>query len=169
MSNIDPYYYIFNGIGYPNHYEKVELPAGFKVYLLCNGTEERHVFVYTDRAEFDLSSKRDAEDVYRLFVNLSNRLVECDKANDLFEYYDSSELHEAARVKIEVSDVPVYRIRKASLRLYMVFLGSDIVLFRLATKRQDKISKSEQKVLENRVKAIFLYPAGSKDFLRRVL
>lgn len=169
MTNIDPYYYFFDGYGYPNYLKKISLPTGFKVYLLCNTPDKRYIFVHTDRNEFNLSSKRDDSDVIRMFGTLGKRLTECEKANDIFGYYDSSELHEAHRAKFEGNDVPVYRLRKASLRLYLVFLGSDIVLFRLSTKRQDKINASEKNVLEQRVKAIYTYPIGSKDFLRRVL
>lgn len=169
MKNIDPYFYIFDGIGYPRHYKKIELPAGFSVYLLCDTQDKRRIFVHTDRTEFNLSSAKDDQDVLRLFSALSKRLTECEKANDLFYYYDSSELHQAHRAKFEGKDVPVYRIRKDNLRLYLVFLGSDIVLFRLNTKRQDKISNSEKKTLDQRVKAIYAYPIGSRDFLRRVL
>lgn len=169
MTNIDPYFCIFDSIGHPKHYKKIELPTGFSVYLLCDTSDKRYIFVHTDRMEFNLSSARDNQDVVRLFGALSKRLTECDKANDLFDYYDSSELHEAHRAKFEGNDVPVYRIRKASLRLYLVFVGPDIVLFRLATKRQDKISNSEIKTLDQRVEAIYAYPIGSKNFLRRVL
>lgn len=169
MTNIDPYFCKFEGIGYPSRYRKIELPAGFSIYMLCDTSDERFIFVHTDRKEFNLSSKRDDEDVIRLFENFSKRLTICDKANDLFEHYDSKELHEAHRTKLKGSDVTVYRIQKANLRLYIVFLGSDIVLFRLAPKRQDKISESEKKILDNRVEAIYLYPVNSKGFLGRVL
>lgn len=169
MNNIDPYFCIFDSIGYPKNYKKIEFPSGFSVYLLCNTLDKRYIFVHTDRMEFNLSSARDNQDVIRLFNTLSKRLSECEKANDLFDYYDSSELHEAHRAKFEGNDVPVFRIRKASLRLYLVFFGSHVVLFRLATKRQDKINDSEKNTLDQRVKAIYTYPVGSKEFLRRVL
>lgn len=169
MTNIDPYFCKFEGIGYPSHYKKILLPAGFSIYLLCDTSDKRFIFVHSDRQEFNLSSARDNQDVVRLFGTLSKRLTECEKANDLFDYYDSSELHEAHRAKFDGNDVPVYRIRKADLRLYLIFIGSDAVLFRLATKRQDKINQSEKNTLDNRVKAIYLYPVNSKDFLRRVL
>lgn len=169
MTSIDPYFCIFDGIGYPNHYKKIELPTGFAIYLLCNTSNKSCIFVHTDRKEFKLSSPRDDQDVFRLFDAFSKRLTECEKANDLFDYYDSSELHVAHHVKFEGNDVPVYRIRKAALRLYLVFFGSNIVCFRLATKRQDKISKSEANILNKRVEAIYSYPVDSNDFLRRVL
>ena len=169
MINIDPYFCIFDSVGYPKHYKKIELPTSFSVYLLCDTSDKRYIFVHTDRTEFNLSSARDNQDVMRLFGALSKKLAECEKANDLFDYYDSSELHEAHRTKFEGNEIPVYRIRKASLRLYLVFLGSDIVLFRLNTKRQDKISGSEKKTLDQRVKAIYAYPIGSTSFLRRIL
>lgn len=169
MSNIDPYFFKFDGIGYPGHYKRIVLPSGFRVYLLCNTSDKRFIFVHSDRKEFNLSSQRDNQDVVRLFGTLGKRLTECEKANDLFDYYDSQELHEAHRAKFGGNDVPVYRIRKADLRLYLIFIGSDAILFRLATKRQDKISKSEKNIIDNRVKAIYLYPVNSNDFLRRVL
>ena len=169
MTNIDPYFCIFDSVGYPRHYKKLELPTSFSVYLLCDTSDKRYIFVHTDRMEFNLSSARDNQDVVRLFAALGKRLTECEKANDLFVYYDTNELHEAHRSKFEGNEVPVYRIRKASLRLYLVFLGSDIVLFRLSTKRQNKISDSEKKTLDQRVKAIYSYPIGSTSFLRRVL
>lgn len=169
MTNIDPYFYVFDGIGYPSHYKKIELPAGFSIYLLCDTSNKSFIFVHNDRKEFNLSNARDDQDVIRLFTTLSKKLTMCDKANDLFEYYDSKELHEAHRTKVQANDVIVYRLQKASLRLYMVFLGPDAVLFRLAPKRQNKINQSEKSILDNRVKAICAYPVGSKDFLRRVL
>ena len=169
MTNIDPYFCKFEGIGYPSHYKEIVLPSGFSIYLLCDTSDKRFIFVHSDRKEFNLSSARDDQDVFRLFEAFSKRLTMCEKANELFEYYDSSELHEAHRTKFEGNDVPVYRIRKADLRVYIVFVGSDIVLFRLATKRQDKLNKSEKNILDNRLKAIYLYPLNSSGFLRRVL
>lgn len=169
MTNIDPYFCRFKGIGYPNNYRRIELPAGFSIYMLCDTSDERFIFVHTDRKEFNLSSKKDDEDVIRLFENFSKRLTLCEKANDLFEHYDSKELHEGHRTKLKGHDVIIYRIQKANLRLYIVFLGPDIVLFRLSPKRQNKISESEKNILNNRVEAIYLHPVNSKDFLRRVL
>ena len=169
MTNIDPYYHKFDGIGFPNHYKKIEMPAGFNIYLLSHTSNKSLIFVYTDRKEFNLSSKRVDADVFRLFANFSSRVRECDKANDLFDYYHSDEIHVAHHAKFEGNNVPVYRIRKSDLRLYLIFLGPDIVLFRLSTKRKDRIDKSEEETLNKRVQAIYSYPIGSKDFLRRVL
>ncbi|MFI7962179.1 hypothetical protein ACFMJB_24810, partial [Acinetobacter baumannii] len=62
-----------------------------------------------------------------------------------------------------------YRIRKASLRLYLVFVNAYIVLFRLSPKRKDKIDKSEKTIIDNRVRAIFKYQADMETFLVRLL
>ena len=168
MINIDPYYYKFEGVGFPNHYQKIPLDNDFDAYLLCDTPQQRYIFIYTDRKEFGLSSKRDSKDVKRMFTGLYDRLSDCEKANDLFTSYED-ELHLAYETKIGNQDIPVYRIRKANLRLYLVFLGPDVVFFRLSVKRQQKISESEKNILNNRVKAIFTYPVNSHAFKKRIL
>lgn len=168
MTNIDPYFYKFEGTGFPGHYQKIPLDNDFNAYLLCDTSQQRYIFIYTDRKEFGLSSERDSKDVRRLFTGLYDRLSDCEKANDLFTSYED-ELHLAHTIKIGDQDIPIYRIRKASLRLYLVFLGSDVIFFRLSVKRQKKISESEKNILNNRVKAIFTYPANSDAFKERLL
>lgn len=165
--SIDPYYYVLNCIGFPDKRESIHLPNGFFVYLLCNTPNKSNVFVYTDRQEFNLSSERDNKDVFRLFTQLVQKLGACEQAIDLFKFYDSSELHKAHECTVHGKHVPVYRIRKANLRLYLVFVGADAVLFRLSTKRQDKLEPAEKTIIENRVKSIFAYQG--QDFQQRVL
>jgi hypothetical protein len=93
----------------------------------------------------------------------------CEHTSELFEYYDSSELHKAHTTKLDGKDIKIYRIRKASLRLYLVFVDAYIILFRLSPKRKDKIDNSEKIILDNRVKAIFKYQANTEAFLVRLL
>ncbi len=169
MTNIDPYFYIFDSVGFPDNCYTIDIPENFRVYLLCDTLDRRQIFVHTDREEFNLSNARYDTDVNRLFISLSTKLPECEIATDIFEYYTESDLHKAHKTKIGNTFEPVYRLRKNKLRVYLVFVGSDIVLFRLSTKDQDKISKSEAKKLDDRVKAIFKYSYDNKEFLRRLL
>lgn len=155
MSKIDPYYYPFDRIGFPEKYIYVPQPENFGVYLLCNTKDRRKIFVYKDRKKFGLNSKRDDDDVIRLFVSLADKLKECELANDLFHL---SDLHPIHYTKIGAQKIAVYRIRKNDLRLCLIQLAEHLILFRLCTKREDVISKSEGNIIDKRVKAIFKYP-----------
>lgn len=163
---IDPYYYPFTSVGFPDSYKYVSQPENFGVYLLGDTSDKRKVFVYTDRQEFGLSSKRDSQDVKRLFINLADKLSQCDTANDLFYLAD---LHPIHHVKINGQKIAVYRLRKNDLRLCLVQISSDLVLFRLCTKRQDKITKSEANIIDIRVRAIFDYPVHDPKNIGRIL
>lgn len=165
--SIDPYYCIFGGIGFPDNWHDIPMPEGFLVYLLCDTQDKRRVFVYLDRQEFNKSDKCNDKNVYRLFLQLSKKLENCEKANDLFQFYDKKELHKALDVKIDGNDIPVYRIRKSDIRVYLIFVNSDIVLFRLSIKTQQKIDDTEKSILESRMKAIFAYQG--KEFQKRVM
>lgn len=158
MSKIDPFYYPFDRVGFPEKYIYVPKPDQFGVYLLCDTIDKRNVFVYMDRKEFGLNSKRDDVDVIRLFVNLGDKLNECILAQDLFNLAD---LHPIHYTKIGNQKIPVYRLRKNDLRLCLVQISADLVLFRLCTKRQDKITPAEAKIIDKRVKAIFNYPLNT--------
>lgn len=166
---IDPYFFRFKGFGYPDNFEPVEIPEDcWKVYMLSSSKDERNVFVYTDRKEFRLSSKKDDKDVVHLYNKFINR---CSLGMPFQDICSDSEYHDYTEVKRgHDAPVTVMRLRKSALRLCMVFCGANnIVLFRLSTKRQDKISKSEQNIIESRVHAIFKYPCESNEFLVRVL
>lgn len=166
---IDPYFFKWDQIGFPKNLHSILLPTNIRVYMLSSSRNKNDVFLYRDRAEFALSSSRDDADVTRLFTQLASRLEQCLIINDIFEFYDSSELHRAHTTKINGKDMPVYRIRKASIRLYLVLIGNVMVLFRLTPKRKDKIDASEKSIIDERVKAIFKYPIESNDFLVRLL
>lgn len=166
---IDPYFFKWDKIGFPHELHDVEIPSHIPVYLLSSSRSEKDIFLYHDREEFSLKSKRDNTDVVRLFVQLAARLELCDNANELFEVYTKKDLHKAHTTKLNGNKIPVYRIRKADIRLYLVFVEAYIVLFRLSPKRQDKIDKSEMSILDNRVEAIFKYPVKSNDFIVRLL
>ncbi|UUS61798.1 MULTISPECIES: hypothetical protein [unclassified Acinetobacter] len=166
---IDPYFFKWDQIGFPKNLHSIVLPENIKVYMLSSSRNKNDVFLYRDRAEFALSSARDDSDVIRLFTQLASKLEQCFIMNEIFDFYDSSEIHRAHTTKIDGKDTPVYRIRKASIRLYLVLIGDVMVLFRLAPKRKDKIDASEKSVIDERVKAIFKYPIESHDFLVRLL
>ena len=166
---IDPYFFRLEQIGFPKNLHSVVLPENIKVYMLSSSSKKNDVFLYRDRAEFALSSARDDADVIRLFTQLVSKLEQCLIINEIFDFYDSSELHRAHTTKIDGKDISVYRIRKASIRLYLVCIGDVMILFRLAPKRRDRIDDSEKMIIEERVKAIFKYPIESNDFLVRLL
>lgn len=166
---IDPYFFKWEQIGFPKNLHSIVLPENIKVYMLSSSRYKNDVFLYRDRAEFALSSTRDDTDVIRLFTQLASKLEQCFIANEIFDFYDSSELHRAHITPIDGKDISAYRIRKASIRLYLVFSGSSIILFRLAPKRKDKIDASEKAIIDERVKAIFKYPIESHDFLVRLI
>lgn len=157
MADIDPYYFLLDGVGYPDDFRHVEMPDTFAVYLLSNGKTKAKIFIYLDRKEFALSSKQDDKSVVRLFTQLIRKLASCNQANEIFGLYDTKELHPALCVKIKHQSEPVYRIRKDSLRLYFVIIGADMILFRLSTKRQDKLPPTEKNLIEKRVQAIFAH------------
>ncbi|RYL22137.1 hypothetical protein [Acinetobacter piscicola] len=166
---IDPYFFRWNQIGFPKNLHGILLPENIKVYMLSSSCSKNDIFLYRDRSEFSLSSSRDDADVIRLFTQLASKLEQCLILNEIFDFYDSSELHRAHTAKVDGNDEQVYRIRKASIRLYLVFIGDVMVLFRLAPKRKDKIDRSEKLIIDERVKAIFKYPIESNDFLVRLL
>lgn len=166
---IDPYFFKWDQIGFPKNLHSIVLPENIKVYMLSSSRNKNDVFLYRDRAEFSLSSARDDADVIRLFSQLASRLEQCLIINEVFDFYDSTELHRAHITKIDGKDISVYRIRKASIRLYLVLISGVMILFRLAPKRKDKIDASEKFIIDERVKAIFKYPIESNDFLVRLL
>ncbi len=166
---IDPYFFKWEQIGFPKNLHSIVLPENIRVYMLSSSRNKNDVFLYRDRAEFALSSARDDADVIRLFTQLASKLEQCLIINEIFDFYDSTELHRAHITKIDMKDISIYRIRKASIRLYLVLIDDVIVLFRLAPKRRDKIDISEKTILDERVKAIFKYPIESNDFLVRLL
>lgn len=166
---IDPYFFKWDQIGFPKNLHSIVIPKNIKVYMLSSSSSKSDIFLYCDRAEFSLSSARDDTDVIRLFTQLASKLEQCLIVNEMFDFYDSSELHRAHVTKLDGKDIPIYRIRKAGIRLYLVFTGNLIILFRLAPKRKDKIDNSEKVIIDERVKAIFKYPIESNDFLVRLL
>ncbi|UBX51242.1 hypothetical protein LDO52_07635 [Acinetobacter pseudolwoffii] len=166
---IDPYFFKWDKIGFPHDLHDVEIPSHIQVYLLSSSQSEDDIFLHHDREEFSLKSKRDNTDVVRLFAQLASRLDLCDNPNELFEVYNKKDLHKAHTSKLNGNKIPVYRIRKADIRLYLVFAEAYIILFRLSPKRQDKIDRSEMNILDSRVEAIFKYPINSNDFLVRLL
>ena len=166
---IDPYFFKWNQIGFPKNLHSIVLPENIKVYMLSSSRNKSDVFLYRDRTEFALSSARDDTDVIRLFTQLASRLEQCSMMSEIFDCYDSSEIHRAHTTKIDGKGVPVYRIRKASIRLYLVLRSDAMILFRLAPKRKDKIDASEKHVIDERVKAIFKYHVDSNEFLVRLL
>ncbi len=166
---IDPYFFLWGEIGFPDNLHPIVIPDKMRVYMLSSSQDKRDIFLYRDRAEFSLTSKRDKDDVIRLFTQLASRCEMCEHPNELFDYYDSSELHKAHTTKLDGKDIAVYRIRKAALRLYLVFVDAFIILFRLSPKRKDKIDNSEKIILDNRIKSIFKYQTDTEAFLVRLL
>jgi len=166
---IDPYFFKWDKIGFPHELHDVEIPSHIQVYLLSSSDSADDIFLQHDREEFSLKSRRDDIDVVRLFMQLASRIDLFANPNELFDVYSKSDLHKAHTSKLNGNKIPVYRIRKADVRLYLVFVDAYIVLFRLTPKRQDKIDKSEMKILDNRVKAIFKYPANTNQFLVRLI
>lgn len=166
---IDPYFFKWDKIGFPHDLHDVEIPSHIQVYLLSSSKSADDIFLHHDREEFSLKSKRDDTDVVRLFSQLAFKIDTCANPNELFNVYSKSDLHKAHTSKFNGNKIPVYRIRKADVRLYLVFVDAHIVLFRLTPKRQDKIDKSEMKILDNRVEAIFKYPANTNQFLVRLI
>lgn len=166
---IDPYFFKWEKIGFPKNLHNIVLPENIKVYMLSSSRNKNDVFLYRDRDEFALSSTRDNADVIRLFTQLASKLEQCLITNEIFDFYDSSEFHRAHISKVDGKDLSVYRIRKASIRLYLVLISDVMILFRLAPKRKDKIDASEKTIIDERVKAIFKYPIESHDFLVRLL
>ncbi len=166
---IDPYFFLWDELGFPDNLHPIAIPDSMRVYMLSSSQDKRDVFLYRDRAEFSLTSQRDNDDVVRLFTQLASRCEMCEHPNELFDFYNSSELHKAHTTKLDGKDIAIYRIRKANLRLYLVFVDAYIILFRLSPKRKDKIDNSEKIILDNRVKAIFKYQANTEAFLVRLL
>lgn len=166
---IDPYFFLWNEIGFPNNLHPITIPDSMRVYMLSSSKDKRDIFLYRDRTEFALNSQRDDDDVFRLFTQFATRCEQCEQPIELFDCYDSKELHKAHTTKLDGKNIPVYRIRKASIRLYLVFVDAYIILFRLSPKRQDKIDNSEKTILDNRVKAIFKYQTHMDEFLVRLL
>lgn len=166
---IDPYFFKWDGVEFPHELHDIEIPSHIQVYLLSSSKSEEDIFLHHDRNEFSLKNKRDNTDVVRLFTQLATRLDLCDKPSELFEVYTKDDLHRAYTTRINGNKVSIYRIRKSDIRLYLVFVGEYIVLFRLSQKRQDKIDKSEKNILDTRVEAILKYPVNSNDFLVRLL
>lgn len=158
MPVIDPYYFLFDGIGYPDNYHPIETPEGFNVYLLCDTENRSKTIIYQDRDDFANKNIRADEDRNRLFSILAKKLLMCEKANDLFDLYDDTELHKAHETKINGKTVKVYRIRKSDVRVYLIFLGADIVIFRLSIKLKNKLSSTEKQIIDNRVKVILQNP-----------
>lgn len=169
MSDIEPYYYTLETTGFPSNIEFVNLPRFFKVYLLCNTEDKRKVCIYQDRNDFYKSNLKEDKNVQRLFLVLQKKLSECESVTELLGIYGDKELHIGHRTKIEGIKKIVYRIRKGGVRLYFVIVNSDMILFRLSIKLQDKISESEKNIIDIRVKAIFSCPPKDNKFLKRIL
>lgn len=169
MSNLDPYYYTLETTGFPSNVKFVNMPADFKVYLLCDTPDKRQVCIYQDRNDFSKNNSKEDKNVQRLFLTLSKKLSESENVTDLLSLYDSTELHPAHYTKVNGDEKTVYRIRRGGVRVYFVLIGSDIILCRLSIKLQNKISKSEANVIDNRVKAVFMCPPYENQFLKRVL
>ncbi|WP_298980185.1 hypothetical protein [uncultured Psychrobacter sp.] len=169
MSNLEPYYYTLETTGFPSNVKFVNMPADFKIYLLCDTPDKRQVCIYQDRNDFRDSNSKEDKNVQRLFLTLSKKLSESENVIELMDLYDDKELHPAHYTKIDSNKKTVYRIRKGGVRVYFVIIGSDIILFRLSIKLQNKINKSEESIIDSRVKAIFSCPPHENQFLKRVL
>ncbi|MCI3877705.1 hypothetical protein [Acinetobacter higginsii] len=166
---IDPYYFRLSEIGYPDNLQSISLPEQFRVYLLSYSSQRKDIFVHRDRQEFAQCNSRDNQDVIRIFTQF---IAYCDHSEtivEVLESYDEKSFHKACEININGTSQNVYRIRKNNIRLYLVLHGKYLVFFRIQPKRQNKLDNSELHIIEERVKAIFKYPADQNEFLKRLI
>ncbi len=167
MSNIDPYYYPFKTVGYPDKLRPVNLPVSLNVYLLCNSKDKGGIFIYKEREEIK-TNKKENKNASLLFAGLIQRLNNCEYITQVFDSY-GDQLHIAFPHNINSNKVNIYRLRKGCVRLYFVIVESNMILFRLSLKKENKISNSERKIITDRVEAIYDLPPNENQYLKRVI
>lgn len=167
MTNIDPYYHPFKAAGYPNRLRPINLPSSLSVYLLCNSKDKREIFVHNERQAIR-SNKKESKNASLLFVNLAKRLNNCEYITQVFDVY-GNDLHTAFSHTINGNKINIYRLRNGCVRLYFVIIESNMILFRLSLKKEDKISSSEKKTITDRVEAIYKAPPNENQYLKRVI
>lgn len=167
MTNIAPYYYPFKESGYPNNLRPVNLPINLSVYLLCDSKDKRGIFVHNERQELR-SNKKESKNASLIFVGLSQRLNNCEYITQIFDIY-GDQLHTAFSHNINSNKINVYRLRKGCVRLYFVIVASNMILFRLSLKKEDKINSSEKQIIIDRVEAIYDAPPNENKYLKRVI
>lgn len=167
MNNINPYYYPFEEIGHPNKLQTFTLPEPLKVYLLSSTEDKRDIFIYQERQSLR-SNKKEDKNVSKLFLSLAMRLSNCEYITQVFDIY-GDKLHMAFTHTIDSNKVNIYRLRRGCVRLYFVIIKSSMVMFRLSLKKEDKISKSEKKIIADRVEAIYKVPPDENSHLKRVM
>lgn len=167
MTNIDPYYHPFKEVGHPNRLRPTNLPSNLSVYLLCNSKDKREIYVYKERQEI-ISNKVEYKNVSLLFVNLKQSLGNCLYITQILDIY-GEQLHTELPHVINGKKINIYRLRKGNVRVYFIIIGSSMVLFRLSLKKENKISKSERKIITDRVDVICKVPPDENQNLRRII
>lgn len=167
MNNIDPYYYPFEEVGHPDKLQSFTLPKPLKVYLLSSTQDKRDIFIHKERQAL-ISNKKEHKNASKLFLGLAHRLNNCEYITQVFDIY-GDQLHLAFDYTIGGNKVNVYRIRKGCIRLYFVIIESSMIMFRLSLKKENKISKSERKIITDRVDAIYAVPPDENSYLKRVI
>ena len=167
MTNIEPYYYPFEAVGYPDKLRPVNLPVSLNVYLLCNSKDKGGIFIYKEREEIK-ANKKENKNASLLFAGLIQRLNNCEYITQVFDSY-GDQLHIAFSHSINSKKVNIYRLRRGCVRLYFIIIESNMILFRLSLKNEDKISDSEKKTITDRVDAIYKAPPNENKYLKRVI
>ena len=167
MTNIDPYYHPFKAAGYPDRLRPINLPSNLSVYLLCNSQDKSEIFIYKEREDIK-NNKIENKNASSLFVGLAQRLNNCEYITQIFDIY-GDHLHTAFSHTIDSNKINIYRLRKGCVRLYFVIVESNMILFRLSLKKEDKISNSERKTITDRVEAIYDAPPNKNQNLKRVI
>lgn len=167
MTNIEPYYYPFKKVGYPDRLRPTNLPINLSVYLLCDSKDEREIFVYKERQEIK-SNKVEYKNASLLFVNLKRSLGNCLYITQILDIY-GEQLHTGLTHVINGKKINIHRLRKGDVRLYFIIIGPSMVLFRLSLKKEKKISKSERKIITDRVEAVYEVPPNENQHLKRVI
>lgn len=167
MTNITPYYYPFKESGYPEKLRPINLPSNLSVYLLCDSKDKREIFIHNERQAIR-SNKKESKNASLLFVNLAKRLNNCEYITQVFDIY-GDDLHIAFPHTLDSNKINIYRLRNGCVRLYFVIIESNMILFRLSLKKENKISNSEKKTITDRVEAIYKAPPNENQYLTRVI
>ena len=151
-------------LGLPSVKESIQQSPSWQLQARCEEESAESCIFLQQLVELHVKSQRDGSDA---LLALKKLFTIAKSGMPITHFYNSKQCHEAHTFKIEGVEHKIWRIRKASIRIYFYYSeGKIIYLAALKAKRQDKLTTSELKQLQDEVS---VYLQSKKDNLLKVI
>ena len=163
--NMEEIYFTRLKVGYPGERHPPEdVPGSWKIFTICHGPSPKACQTIKDVTQ--LSSVDDIKEARLLFIDLANKAK---TGLNLSLLYDIKICHEAHSFTHGHKECKIFRIRRSGIRAYFVYFdGKIIILIKTDSKRKQKLSVGEKKVLEDIAKSV-IDRLSDDDFYSKVV